>query len=212
MHKSKLYHEKLSEESPKTMAKTAKKKKARENEANDLCIPFCHATSSYYINPSVALLIEAITGQPGIFAMPLRAAIWWIRSDLPSESIQWHVKRLSKVRLRRVSIETQFARNRMCPVNCEAEIGFWRIVSSTLHARLSHFCWRDDNLKNRQIGQGWMTISSFPLKSSTKPQNSVEIPGFCVRFDLLHFKSLSRITPQNEFVCSIKSPVYDFIL
>lgn len=58
------------------MAKTAnKKKKARENEANDLCIPFCHATSSYYINPSVALMIEAITGQPGISAMPLRAAI-----------------------------------------------------------------------------------------------------------------------------------------
>lgn len=71
MHKSKSYHEKLSEESPKTMANTVKKKTAKENEANDLCIPFCHATSSYYINPSVALMIEAITGQPGISSMPL---------------------------------------------------------------------------------------------------------------------------------------------
>lgn len=39
------------------------RRRAKRKKANDLCIPFCHATSSFYINPSVALMIEAITGQ-----------------------------------------------------------------------------------------------------------------------------------------------------
>lgn len=35
--------------------------RVRGREVNDLCIPFRHATSSYYINPSVALMIEVFS-------------------------------------------------------------------------------------------------------------------------------------------------------
>lgn len=158
MHKSKLYHEKLSEESPKTMAKTVKKKTAKENEANDLCIPFCHATSSYYINPSVHLWLKPLLGSQES-RQCFSAVIWRFRSDLPSESTQWHVNRLSKVRQRWViSIEIEFHWNRMCPVNCVSGNWFWRIISYD-RFRLSFervsLTWCQSKL------QGWVNIPTF---------------------------------------------------
>lgn len=44
------------------LSRSVRRSGGKEEEENDLRIPLRHATSSYYINPSVALMIEAIMG------------------------------------------------------------------------------------------------------------------------------------------------------
>lgn len=136
MHKSKLYHEKLSEESPKTMAKTAKKKKARQM----IC-------AFHFAMPrQVTILIH----QLHLWLKPLlgsQESPQCLSARLSDDSVlicpvnlhngTWNACQRcgsDEFPLKTSSLEIGCVRWIVL-----AEIGFWRIASSALHGRLTHF-------------------------------------------------------------------------